>query len=238
MESSTAASAGAQAPELRIPASARRARSRGLVLGHRLWISDLVSSVLAALVPALIFEPGAGVPSIVGFAALTAALWSFFSFTLGLYRGEQLSAWASSLTEVPPFCVGLVLLSWPLFGAARLLDFDHRAILTLIHVVLLAGFDTVARTVVRARIHQVEDLRQRTLMSAPAWSPSSWSGSSRNNAQYGLTPVGMVDDEVHDRSATATCPCSAASTTSRVLETQSDRPRDHRLLPGQPRSSC
>ena len=197
MESSTAASAGTQAPELRIPASARRARSRGLVLGHRLWVSDLVSSVLAALIAAVIFEPGAGVAAILGFAALTAALWSFFSFALGLHSGDRLSAWASSLSEVAPFCVGLMLLSWPVFGAAAALQLGSPAVTALSCVVLLGIGDTIGRTIVRTRIHRVTDLRQRTMIVGSGIVAGQLAGKLRNNDQYGLTAVGMVDDEFH-----------------------------------------
>ncbi|MBS1863411.1 MAG: sugar transferase [Actinobacteria bacterium] len=197
MESSTAASAGAKARELRVPASASKARRRGVVLSHRLWVSDLISSLLAAVIAAVIFEPGASILAIIGFALMTALLWSFFSFALGLHSGDRLGSWASSLNEVAPFCVGLLLLSWPVFVAAAALDLGSPAITAVCCVALLGIFDSIGRTIVRTRIHRVTDLRQRTLILGSGVVAGQLVGKLRNNDQYGLVPIGMVDDEFH-----------------------------------------
>jgi exopolysaccharide biosynthesis polyprenyl glycosylphosphotransferase len=197
MESSTATSAGTRASDLRLPASALKARRRGIVLGHRLWAADLISALLAGLIVGVIFDPGAGAPAIIGFGLVTAALWSFFSFALGLHSGDRLSAWASSLNEVAPFCVGLMLLSWPVFGAAALLDLGAPAATALSCMVLLGLVDAACRTVVRTRIHRVADLRQRTLILGSGVVAGQLVGKLRNNSQYGLVPIGVVDDDYH-----------------------------------------
>jgi exopolysaccharide biosynthesis polyprenyl glycosylphosphotransferase len=179
-------------------ASSTRARRRGSVLSHRLWVADALAGFLAGLVAVLIDSPDAGVLELLGFALAAAALWSLAAFSLGLYRGEQLSSWASALAEVPTFFVALVLLSWPLFGVAWLFRFDHLAPLTLIAVVLIAVLDTVGRTTVRARIHRAQDLRQRTLILGSGVVAGQLVKKLHNNDQYGLVPVGIVDDELHD----------------------------------------
>ncbi len=131
------------------------------------------------------------------FGLVSAALWTFAAFSVGLYRGDQLASWASAVSEVPRFFVALILLSWPLFGFASLLNLDKAAILTLATVVLTAGFDTVARTMVRARLHRARDLRQRTLVLGSGVVAGQLVKKLHNNDQYGLVPIGMVDDELH-----------------------------------------
>jgi exopolysaccharide biosynthesis polyprenyl glycosylphosphotransferase len=206
MVSSTAArSAQGDSMGIRLSSSSR-ARRRGIVLGHRLWAADVLASLCAALVAVLALDPGLTVLQSFGFAAFVAALWSLAAFSLGLYRGEQLASWASALAEVPDFLVGLVLVSWPLLGFSWLLDLEHREILTVFTVVLIGVFDTTARTVVRARVHQAEDLRQRTLVLGSGQVAGQLIGKLKNNNQYGLAPVGVVDDEMHDLGGEETLP--------------------------------
>ncbi|MBS1878068.1 MAG: sugar transferase [Actinobacteria bacterium] len=145
----------------------------------------------------LIFDPGSGAPAIAGFAVLTAGLWLFLAFSLGLHGGDRLGSWASSIGEVAPYCVGLMLLSWPVFGAAAALGIGTPAITSLACVFLLALLDTGARTIVRARIHRVADLRQRTLILGSGMVAGQLVGKIKNNDQYGLVPIGIVDDEYH-----------------------------------------
>ncbi|MBS1886870.1 MAG: sugar transferase [Actinobacteria bacterium] len=197
MESSTATSSGPKARELRISNSALRARRRGVVLGHRLAIADASSALVAGLLAAVIFEPGAGAPAILGFGLITAALWSFISFSVGLHSGDRLASWASSLGEVAPYCVGLMLLSWPVFAAAAVLNLGEPAITSLSCVFILALIDTAARTAVRGRIHRVSDLRQQTLILGSGMVAGQLAEKLQNNDQYGLVPVGIVDDEYH-----------------------------------------
>ncbi|HEY2715320.1 MAG TPA: sugar transferase [Solirubrobacterales bacterium] len=198
METSTAArSHSGGGVGLRLEASPR-ARRRGVVLGQRLWVADGLAGFLAGLIASLLVAPGESLATIVGFAVAVAALWTFAAFSLGLYRGEQLASWASALGELPAFFVALVLLSWPVLGIAWLFSLPHPALLTLIAVALIAGLDTLGRTTVRARIHRAQDLRQRTLVLGSGVVAGQLVKKLRNNDQYGLVPVGIVDDEVHD----------------------------------------
>lgn len=197
MESSTATSRGAEPRGLRVTASSTRARRRGVVLGHRLWIADLVSAFAAGGLAALVFAADSGVSVILGFAASTALLWSFMAFTVGLYSGERLASWASALVELPRYGAALMLVSWPIFGAASALDLDQAAVMSLVAVGLLGAIDSAGRTIVRSRMHRVADLRQRTLILGSGMVAGQLVEKLRNNDQYGLVPIGIVDDEIH-----------------------------------------
>ena len=62
---------------------------------------------------------------------------------------------------------------------------------------MLAVVDTTARTVVRSRMHRVADLRQKTLILGSGLVAGQLVSKLRNNDQYGLVPIGIVDDEFH-----------------------------------------
>ena len=199
MESSTAASSpSGESLGWRVLPPSTRARRRGVFLGHRLWLADSASGFLAGLFLALALGSGAGIAASFAFAMAAAALWGAIAFSLGLYRGEQLASWASGLSDMSRFIVGLFVLSWPLLGCAALLGFENAAPLALAAVALLGIFDVVARSIVRARLHHATDLRQQTLILGSGMVAGQLCKKIRNNDQYGLVPVGIVDDELHD----------------------------------------
>ncbi|HEY1854949.1 MAG TPA: sugar transferase [Solirubrobacterales bacterium] len=219
MESSTAASSPTGGVGIRVDASPR-ARRRGIVLGQRLWVADSAAGFLAGLIASLIIESHQSLATIAGFSLCVAALWTFAAFSLGLYRGEQLASWASALNEMPAYFVALVLLSWPVLGVAWLFPFSHPALLTLISVTLITGLDVLARTTVRARIHRVQDLRQRTLVLGSGVVAGQLVKKLRNNDQYGLVPVGIVDDELHDVGTTELPWLGRFDQLTEILETE------------------
>jgi exopolysaccharide biosynthesis polyprenyl glycosylphosphotransferase len=222
METSTAARShsGGGGVGIRVEASPR-ARRRGVVLGQRLWVADAIAGFLAGLIASLIVDPGQNLATIAAFSVCVAALWTFAAFSLGLYRGEQLASWASALGEMPAFFVALVLLSWPVLGIAWLFSLSHPALLTLIAVVLIAGLDTLGRTTVRVRIHRVQDLRQRTLVLGSGVVAGQLVKKLHNNDQYGLVPVGIVDDEVHDVGSTELPWLGRFEQLGKILESES-----------------
>jgi exopolysaccharide biosynthesis polyprenyl glycosylphosphotransferase len=200
MESSTATPSHAlEATEL-TSAPARehtsRARRRGTVLARMLFAADAVAASGASAIAIATF----GEVSWYGLAFVACAilLWPLAAFSIGLYRSDQLGTWASAVTEVPRGFVAVMLITWPLYGVANLLSLHDAVALTFLTVAGVAILTGVARTVARAGLHRAPDLQQRTLILGSGLVAGQVVGKLRNNAQFGLVPVGIVDDEVHD----------------------------------------
>jgi exopolysaccharide biosynthesis polyprenyl glycosylphosphotransferase len=173
-----------------------RARRRGMVLARMLYSADTLAAMLAGGVAIAAFDNH----STAGLTYLLccAMLWPFAGFSIGLYRSDQLAAWASAVPEVPRACVAILLIAWPLFAVAAVLQLHNAVAVTFMTLVATAGFVTCARSFVRARLHQAEDLRQRTLILGSGIVAGQVVKKLQNNNQFGLVPVGIVDDEVHD----------------------------------------
>jgi len=199
MESSTATQATAHSAseaEQADDRQANRARRRGAVLARMLYFGDSLAACCAAALAVVILGPVSG--GAVAFAFCTTLLWPLAGFSIGLYRSEQLAAWASAVSEIPRGFVALMLITWPLFGIASALQLDQVVTLTFLTVGGIAAFTGIARTVVRAGLHRAPELRQRTLILGSGVVAGQVVEKLHNNAQFGLVPVGIVDDEVHD----------------------------------------
>lgn len=173
-----------------------RPRHRGVVLGRMLFLGDIAAALCAGLVALLVF--GASLQGSLIFLGSVALLWPFVAFSIGLYRSDQLAAWASAVPEVPRGFVGVLLITWPTFGIASLADLDPASGFAFVTVASVAVFGAAARTVVRASLHRDPSLRQRTLILGSGQVAGQVVEKIRNNAQFGLIPVGIVDDDVHD----------------------------------------
>jgi exopolysaccharide biosynthesis polyprenyl glycosylphosphotransferase len=199
MESSTATFHGPRSPvegkSVRGPA-ANRAKQRGAVLAKMLYLGDSVAAFSAAgvAVIALGLQTWEGLV----YVAAATALWPLAAFSIGLYRSDQLAAWASSVSEIPRGFVAVLLITWPLFGLSAVLGLGEQAMLTFLTVAGIACFTGVARAVVRSGLHRAPDLRQRTLILGSGVVAGQVVTKLNNNAQFGLVPVGIVDDDLHD----------------------------------------
>jgi exopolysaccharide biosynthesis polyprenyl glycosylphosphotransferase len=202
MESSTATpSHGAtlEAAEAQQPASHEqvgRARRRGTVLARMLFAADSVAACgAAALAVAMLGKIGwEGL----GYVVCATLLWPLAAFSIGLYRSDQLATWASAVTEVPRAFVAVLLITWPLYGIANVLTLSDAVALTFVTVLGLTVLTGVARTVARAGLHRAPELRQRTLILGSGLVAGQVVEKLRNNKQFGLVPVGIVDDDVHN----------------------------------------
>jgi exopolysaccharide biosynthesis polyprenyl glycosylphosphotransferase len=200
MESSTTAHSQGEAggsEGVRPIEFAGRARRRGTVLARMLFAGDAIAACAAAAIAVTalgLVTPG-------GFAYVVCAtlLWPLAAFSIGLYRGDQLASWASAASEVPRGFVAVLLITWPLYGVAAAFGLATEAVpLTFVTVVGIAALTGVARTVVRSGLHRAPELRQRTLILGSGVVAGQIVDKLRKNAQFGLVPVGIVDDEVHD----------------------------------------
>ena len=173
-----------------------RARRRGAVLARMLYSGDALAAILAAAVAVAIL--GEFNSEGLTFVLCAGLLWPFAAFSIGLYRSDQLSTWASAVSEVPRSFVAVLLITWPLFGIASVLGLDRSVTLTFLTVAATATFAATARALVRASLHRAPDLRQRTLILGSGVVAGQVVKKLQNNDQFGLIPVGIVDDEVHD----------------------------------------
>jgi exopolysaccharide biosynthesis polyprenyl glycosylphosphotransferase len=159
---------------------------------------DAIAALLAASIAVLLLGIAPDVASGIAYVAACGLLWPMVAFSIGLYRSDQLSAWASAISEVPRAFVAVMLITWPLFGVAALLDFDQDVAVTFLTVAATAGLAAVSRTLVRAGLHRASELRQRTLILGSGVVAGQLVKKLEGNAQFGLVAVGIVDDEVHD----------------------------------------
>lgn len=162
-----------------------------------LFLGDVVAAAAAGGITAAAF----GAPNItdaLGFACALALLWPFAAFSIGLYRGEQLSAWASAVSEVPRGVVALLLITWPVFGIATLSELSPAGSVAFTAVLILGALAALARTIVRATLHRIPSLRQRTLILGSGVVAGQVVEKIQKNPQFGLIPVGIVDEDVHD----------------------------------------
>src|SRR6478672_1234560 len=103
--------------------SMSRARRRGAVLARMLYSGDALAALLAAAVAVALLASfsTAGLT----FVLCAGLLWPFAAFSIGLYRSDQLATWASAVSEIPRGFVAVMLITWPLFGVAALLQLDQ-----------------------------------------------------------------------------------------------------------------
>jgi len=177
-------------------AQSTRARRRGAVLARMLYSGDALAALAAAALAAAVL----GNRSTAGltFILVAGLIWPFAAFSIGLYRSDQLATWASAVSEIPRGFVAVLLITWPLFGVASVLDLHEVVALTFLTVTATAIFAGCARAFVRAGLHRAPDLRQRTLILGSGIVAGQVVKKLHNNAQFGLLPVGIVDDDVHD----------------------------------------
>jgi exopolysaccharide biosynthesis polyprenyl glycosylphosphotransferase len=174
-----------------------RARRRGAVLTKMLYTSDSLAAFVAATVAVVLLGHSSHIADSIAYVLIATLLWPLAAFSIGLYRSDQLAAWASAVPEVPRGFVAMLLITWPLFGVASLLNLHDVAALTIVTVAALAATAAIARTVVRAGLHRTPELRQRTLILGSGIVAGQVAKKLSNNNQFGLLPVGIVDDEVH-----------------------------------------
>lgn len=161
-----------------------------------LFFGDLVAGVLAGLAALLILDNSVGDTPL--FVIVVALLWTLVAFSIGLYRTDQLSSWASAVSEVPRGIVAIMLLTWPIYGLAALMGIKPAIGTAFVTVGAMAVLSGMARVVVRAVLHRNPALRQRTLILGSGVVAGQLVEKIKSNDQFGLDPVGLVDNVIHD----------------------------------------
>jgi exopolysaccharide biosynthesis polyprenyl glycosylphosphotransferase len=163
-----------------------------------LFTADSAAACVAATIAVVVLGLTSARPVGAVYVAGATLLWPLAAFSIGLYRGDQLASWASAVTEIPRAVVALLLITWPLFGLASMLGLETAVAATFLTIGGVAGLSGLARTIVRAGLHRKPELRQRTLILGSGLVAGQVVEKLHNNLQFGLVPVGIVDDEVHD----------------------------------------
>jgi exopolysaccharide biosynthesis polyprenyl glycosylphosphotransferase len=198
MESSTATPARRSRSSNAEQAASNRAKRRGTVLARMLCGGDALAACVASALALLILGQDAFDDRALAYILAATLVWPLAAFAVGLYRSDQLAVWTSAVTEVPRGMVATLLFTWPLFGVGSLLSVELPFALSFVTVAALAATASISRTLVRAALHRDPDLRQRTLILGSGVVAGQVAKKVQNNNQFGLVPVGLVDDEVHD----------------------------------------
>jgi exopolysaccharide biosynthesis polyprenyl glycosylphosphotransferase len=169
---------------------------RSSVLARSLASSDLVMCLVACEMAAL----ATGVPTreAFAFAAASGLVFPLIMFFLGVYSVEDLRAWASGVVEAPKALVGAIAFAWPLFGAADLLHAPSPALTAGLAVALTILLTMLARSAVRASLHRADPMRQRTVIIGSGEVAGQLVDKLRVHRQFGLEPVGLIDDDFHE----------------------------------------
>jgi exopolysaccharide biosynthesis polyprenyl glycosylphosphotransferase len=178
------------------PASARAkgARDRSRVLLRLLFAADVFASICAGLLTSLAF--GEPLANGLGITAVLMVGSVLLAFVFGLYSDQDLSSWASGLNDAPRALGSALLLSWPVFAATELLGVNQPALVALVATTGTAGLDALGRALARGAAHRKQPLRQRTVIVGSGVVANRLAERLRQHDEFGLEPIGLVDDEV------------------------------------------
>jgi exopolysaccharide biosynthesis polyprenyl glycosylphosphotransferase len=173
----------------------RPRRERSSVLSRSLASSDLAMSIVSCEIAAL--ASGLQPRESLAFACTGGLVLPLIKFFLGVYSVDDLRAWASGVAEAPKALVGAIAFAWPVFGAADLLHAPDPALTAGLAATFTLLLSTLARSAVRATLHRVDPLRQRTVIIGSGQVSGQLVDKLRVHKQFGLDPVGLVDDDFH-----------------------------------------
>jgi exopolysaccharide biosynthesis polyprenyl glycosylphosphotransferase len=187
----------AQAEALAIERRAQQVqrRDRGAVLAKMLFLGDTTAALLASALATVIFAAPLSRAPI--YIVATALIYPLIGFTVGLYRSDHLALWASAVSEVSRGAVTIILTTWPVYGVTAAIGLHPLVGATCITIGALTLFMIAARTLVRSYLHRKVHLRQRTLILGSGVVAGRLVEKIGKNNQFGLDPVGIVDEQVH-----------------------------------------
>jgi exopolysaccharide biosynthesis polyprenyl glycosylphosphotransferase len=168
---------------------------RSSVLARSLAGSDLIMSIIACELAGL----ATGMPArdSLAFACAAGLVFPVIMFFLGVYSVDDLRSWASGVAEAPKALVGAIVFAWPLFGAAWLAGSAHPGLTAGLGVAATLVASGAARGGVRAALHRADPLRQRVVIVGSGVVAGQLAEKLRVHQQFGLTPVGLIDDDFH-----------------------------------------
>ena len=168
---------------------------RWSVLRRLLLAADVVAGTVAGIVGAAL--GGIDIAELMLATVAVAFAWPAISFVCGLYSADDLGSWASGVGEVSRTAFAALFLSWPLYALAGLLDSPTPAIAALAVCISAPCLGGASRALARAIAHTSEPLRQRTVIVGSGMVAGRVVEKLKEHPQFGLVPIGIVDDDVH-----------------------------------------
>jgi exopolysaccharide biosynthesis polyprenyl glycosylphosphotransferase len=181
-------------PEL-VPARGGR---RAVVLHRLLALADIAGALTAVLVASLL--AGLGMEDALAVSAACALVMPVLAFCSGLYAADDLRAWATGVPDLKRLLFATLALSWPLFAFASAVGAQRPAIVTLTGTILTFALVTSGRAIARAAAHRSEVLLERTVIVGSGLVAGELVETLRVHREFGLSPVGIVEDAEHHRS--------------------------------------
>jgi len=177
-----------------------KARSHGeerwSVLRRLLLGADMIAALVGGMVAAAF--GGMDLLALYLFTAAVALGWPAATFVCGLYTAENLSSWASGIGDTSRLVFATLAVSWPLLAIASLLGAEHPVLGAVGAASATAAFTVMTRAFARCFIHHSEALRQRTVIVGSGVVAGQVVEKLERHSEFGLTPIGIVDDDVHE----------------------------------------
>ncbi len=148
-----------------------------------------------------------------------AVAWPACAFLCGLYASEDLRTWASGITETPKLALGVLTLSWLVYGTIELLGLDHPAFAALVAAGATGFAAAFARAAVRAWAHRSPQLREQTLLIGSGEVARRVTQRLRAHDEVGLDVVGYLDNEVDEVGSVGMRRLGVLNDLQRFLET-------------------
>jgi exopolysaccharide biosynthesis polyprenyl glycosylphosphotransferase len=175
------------------PRSRRRPRGRAAVLRRLLVTADIIGGALGAASGALV-AAGEDPKLIIATFAITL-LWPILTWSCGLLRIADLSAWASGISDSGRLLLAAMILSWLSFVAFALADAVNPAPGAATVAIATGIATTLLRAAARVGAHRRPNLRQRTLILGSGEVADRLAGRLRTHDELSLQLVGVVDDQ-------------------------------------------
>ena len=132
------------------------------------------------------------------FALATWIAWVSAAFVSGSYASADLTSWSSGTGEGKQLLFGGLVLSWPIYGLATWFGSANGMEMALGYVAAALLLSVLARGAARALAHRARPLQDRTLIIGSGSVAGRLAAKMRSHSEFGLVPIGIVDDEVHD----------------------------------------
>jgi exopolysaccharide biosynthesis polyprenyl glycosylphosphotransferase len=177
------------------PGDESRAVARPVRLRRELFRADLVASSLTGIVTAV--AAGVSVGELIVLTLVIGLGWPVLGYLFGLHAREDLLAWASGIDEAPRVAATALVSSWPLYGLLVELGATHPAMGALVATGTTIVAVGTGRTIARIRLHAAPTLRERVVIVGSGEVARGLVARMRQHPEYGLNPIGLVDDDTH-----------------------------------------
>jgi exopolysaccharide biosynthesis polyprenyl glycosylphosphotransferase len=165
------------------------------VLSRWLLATDMACTLIGAALATTI--AGAPPDAVLSLTILSGLTWVGLSSVVGLYADDDLRSWVSGVSQASRALVATFLFSWPVFAAASELAIPSPGTTTVAVVLTTAVLSGLGRAGARGVLHRSHALRQRVLIVGSGVVAGQLATKLRTHVQFGLVPIGLVDDDVH-----------------------------------------